>query len=57
MRRMAGIPDKRGLGMVGIDFQGGEQKSLAARFVTAAFGLDSYEYGVDLPQRFRVITL
>ena len=46
-----------GLGMVGVDFQRGEQESLAARFVTAAFGLDSHEYRVDLRQRFRVITL
>ena len=43
------------LGMVGVDFQIGEQKGFAARFMTAADGLDSYKYRVR--QCLRVITL
>ena len=43
--------------MVGVDFQIGKQKRLIAGLVTAAIGLDSYEYRVDLRQCFRVITL
>ena len=55
---MAGIPDSTVLlGMVGIDFQRSEQKSLAGRFVTASFGLDRHEYGVDLRQCFWIVTL
>ena len=46
-----------GLGMVGVDFQIGEQKRFTAWFMTAAVGLDSYEYRIDLRQCFRVITL
>ena len=57
MKRMAGIPDKKGLRMVRVDLQVGEQQSLAARLVTAAIGLDSYEYRIDLRQRFRIVTL
>ena len=45
------------LGMVGIDFQRGEQKGLAARLVTAAFGFDRHEYRIYLGERFRVVTL
>jgi hypothetical protein len=55
--RMAGIPDSMALGMVGIDFQRGEQESLAGRFVTAALGLDRHEYRVDLRQCFWVVAL
>ena len=44
------------LGMVGVDFQGCEQESLATRFVTAALGLDRHEYGVNLRQGFWIIT-
>jgi hypothetical protein len=35
MRRLSGLPDKTGLRVVGVDFQRGEQESLATRFVTA----------------------
>jgi hypothetical protein len=54
---MAGIPDKIGLRMVWVNLQIGEQKGLAAGFMTPAIGLNSHEYRVDLRQRFRVITL
>ena len=43
--------------MVGADFQIGEQKGFAARFMTAADGLDSHKYRVDLRECLRVITL
>jgi hypothetical protein len=56
MRRLSGLPDKTGLRVVGVDFQRGEQESLATRFVTAALGLDSYEYRIDLGQGSWIIT-
>src|SRR5438309_6740313 len=43
--------------MVGIDFQRGEQESLAGRFVTTAFGLDCHEYSIDLRQSSWVVAL
>ena len=57
MRGVAGIPDKRSLRMVGVDFQIGKQKRFTAGLLTAAIGLDSYEYRVDLRQCFRVVAL
>jgi len=53
---MAGIPDKMGLGMVGVDLQIGEQKRFAAGFMTAAIGFDSHKYRVDLGQCFGIVT-
>lgn len=55
--RMAGMPDGMALGMVGIDFQRGEQESLAGRFVAAALGLNRHEYRIDLRQCFWVVAL
>ena len=43
--------------MIGIDLEVGEKKSLVARLVAGAVGLDSYEYTVDLRQGFGVVTL
>ena len=57
MKRMAGIPDKTVLWVVRVDLQIGEEKWFAARFMTSPVGLDSYEYRIDLRQRFRVVTL
>ena len=51
------VADSMALGMVGIDFQRGEQKSLAGRFVAAALGLDRHEYRIDLRQCFWVVAL
>jgi hypothetical protein len=51
MKRMAGIPDRRGYGGFGINLQIGEQKRFATRLMTAPIGLDSYEYRVNLRQR------
>jgi hypothetical protein len=51
------VADSMALRMVGIDFQRGEQKSLAGRFVTAASRLDCHEYSIDLRQCFRVVAL
>jgi len=55
MKQMAGIPDT-GLRVVGVNLQIGEQKRFAARFMTAAVGLNRHEYRIDLRQCFRVIT-
>jgi hypothetical protein len=51
------VADSIALGMVGIDFQRGEQKSLAGRFMAAALGLNRHEYRIDLRQCFWVVAL
>lgn len=43
------------LRVVGVDFQRGEQERPVARFVTAALGLDSHEYGIDLGKGLWII--
>jgi hypothetical protein len=45
-----------GLGMVGVDFQRGEQEGLTTGFVTASLWLDSHEYRIDLRQGLWIIT-
>ena len=57
MKRMSGIPDKMGSRVIGVNFQISEQKRFAAWLVAAAIRLDSHEYGIDLREHFRIITL
>ena len=44
------------LRVVGVDFQGGGQKSIVAGFATATLGLNRYEYRIDLCQGLWIVT-